>query len=97
MFRYHMSLILKSFFFDQTGCQYPANGRMVLLTLTLAEFLISDIPFLLSIYRPLFYMWYIYKCIWILFLRYNWMGLISNKNKCRFVGFLKEMKQRRYY
>ena len=32
MFRYHMSLILKSFFFDQTGCQYPANGRMVLLS-----------------------------------------------------------------
>ena len=30
MFRYHMSLILKSFFFDQTGCQCPANGRMVL-------------------------------------------------------------------
>ena len=25
-----MSLILKSFFFDQTGCQCPANGRMVL-------------------------------------------------------------------
>ena len=25
-----MSLILQSFFFDQTGCQYPDNGRMVL-------------------------------------------------------------------
>ena len=25
-----MRLILKSFFFDQTGCQCPANGRMVL-------------------------------------------------------------------
>ena len=25
-----MNLILKSFFFDQTGCQCPANGRMVL-------------------------------------------------------------------
>ena len=30
MLRYHMSLILQSFFFDQTGCQYPTNGRMVL-------------------------------------------------------------------
>ena len=25
-----MRLILKSFFFDQTGCQCPAKGRMVL-------------------------------------------------------------------
>ena len=30
VFRYHMSLILQSCFFDQTGCQYPANGSVVL-------------------------------------------------------------------
>ena len=30
LLRYHMSLILQSCFFDQTGCQYPANGSIVL-------------------------------------------------------------------
>ena len=34
-----MSLILKSFFFEQTGCQCPANGRMVLSRTSLDIFL----------------------------------------------------------
>ena len=51
-----MSLILQSFFFEQTGCQCPANGRMVLLAKCHARFVLFII----------FYNEYLFKILWLL-------------------------------
>ena len=44
-----MSLNLQSFFFDQTGCQCPANGRMVLLSYT---YVVDPVRKTLPILKP---------------------------------------------
>ena len=48
MLRYHMSLILQSFFFDQAGCQYPANGRIVLQTFSLIQIFSVHIEYIVK-------------------------------------------------